>query len=197
MFSRSFPRSLFVAATSLVLAFATSANAVTTASFYDDAATQSGLRFTLSTAAENAFEVLVSQSGNYDSTPSLVGQMFTVHPPNDAKELAFVNNNLVAGDTAFTSLGTKDDSVGNVFTTAAAYVLLKIGGGSTLATALIHNTSGVEQTYTFTGLQASGLSHINQFGSAVSSVPLPAGFLLLLTGMGGLLLVGRGRSKAA
>lgn len=195
---RTFLRSTFVAviATCAMTLSLSAANAATFATFYDDATTQTGARFNLITTTDNAFEVLVAQSGIYDSTAPLFGQMFTVHPPNDATELAFVNNNLVAGDSPFAS-GTKDDGVGNNFITSAKYILLKIGGGSTLATALIHNISGGTLDIDFGQLgTGSGLSHITEYGS-VTPVPLPAGFLLLIGGLGALMVAGHRKPKSS
>ncbi|MES0810064.1 hypothetical protein ABLO27_11330 [Roseibium sp. SCPC15] len=194
---KTFLRNTFAAviATCAMTLSLSAANAATFATFYDDAASETGARFNLITTTDNAFEVLVAQPSIYDSTAPLIGQMFTVHP-NDPSELAFVNNNLVAGDGPFTS-GTKDDGVGNNFITSARYILLKIGGGNSLATALIHNISGGTLDIDFGQLgNGSGLSHITEYGS-VTPIPLPAGFLLLIGGLGTLMVAGHRKPKSS
>ncbi|MCV2881855.1 VPLPA-CTERM sorting domain-containing protein [Actibacterium sp. XHP0104] len=152
---------------------------------YDDAAAMTGLRGTLTCDA--GCEVLLLQPSTYSAT---VGQIFTVHPPNKATELAFVNNNLVPGDTAYTSY-VKDESPKSDFITSALYILFKLGGGNSDATFLVHNTSGgnLGLTWAPTKGTGSGLSHTSSFGGA--TIPLPASGLLLLGAIGGLTIARR------
>ena len=141
--------------------------------------------------------------GTWSSTR---GDMFTVHPPSDANELAFVNTYV---DPDFLANGTKDNSGATAFTSTALYILFKIGGGNEFATALIHNTSGGLLNFSFTQIATgSGLSHISEFGEAcppdffgcgppVNVIPLPAGLPLLLSALGiGAILRRKGRKQA-
>lgn len=139
---------------------------------------------------------LVQLGGNWSATTA---SMFTVHPPNDAIELAFVNGNT---PETFAS-GTKDESGNAPQNSNALYTLFKIGGGNTFATALVWNTSGGENSYSWNPYVAppslvqslqkenngNGLSHTNSFGEVgpeIPGVPLPAAGLMLLAGLGGL-----------
>lgn len=163
--------------------FGLAANA-STISIYDDAATNTDLRGTLTCSV--GCEVLISEPGTYSAVK---GQVFTVHPPNDATELAFVNANLTGGDTPYLT-GNKNESPGTSFTSSALYILFKIGNGNTFNAFLVHNTGG-NQLFTWAGNTASGLSHTNSFGGTVSPVPLPAAGFLLVAALGGLALVRR------
>ena len=114
---------------------------------------------------------------------STTAHMFTVHPPSDAHEEAWVGD--IAGED-FSGQTNKDETGNPPVNSTAEYILFKLGGGNELATALIRNVSGGAITYTFFDSgQAGGLSHTNSFGE-ISSVPLPASGLLL----GGMLLAG-------
>ncbi len=176
---------------------ASSASAmVVTADLFDDPVGMSGLRGTISSDG-GGFEVLVDTAPTWDATAPGVGGIFTVHPPNEANETAFVNANRNGGPAV--EFGQKiniDDIPGADgedfdFMSTAEYILLKIGGGNSLNVALIHNLSGGKLNLNFsTTAQASGLSHYTEFGET-SVVPLPAALPLLLTAIAGFGLVGR------
>jgi hypothetical protein len=121
--------------------------------------------------------------------------LFTVQRPNPKKELNFVN-----GQTGeFFETSVKTEKPGKMFSSAAAYILLKIGGGNSFNEALIHNTSGgvLEFTYKPAKGTGSGLSHITEYGDAAPApVPLPAAGGLLAAGMTGLLFLRRRRTGA-
>lgn len=101
--------------------------------------------------------------------------------------------NSLTGTTAFTT-GTKDPSYqGEVvqLTSSAEYLYFK---GGTVA-GVVYNTGGAGNVFTYAKLgqgKTSGpsLSHVTEFGE-VSAVPLPAGVVLLLTGVGGLAVTRR------
>jgi len=117
--------------------------------------------------------------------------LFTVHPPNDAIQAAWVGG--IVGED-FTGQVDKDETGTAPTGSMAEYVLFKLGGGNEYATALLRNVSGGAITYTFTetaktftkGKSAkksgAGLSHTNSFGSVVAT-PLPASGVLLGLGL--------------
>ncbi|MFN3262937.1 MAG: VPLPA-CTERM sorting domain-containing protein [Pikeienuella sp.] len=159
--------------------------------FYDDAALETGAQFTLDCAG---CEALIAEFGVYDPVK---GQMFTVSPPNDANEAAFVSANTLPLETFVGADKTDMGGVESVtFSSMAAYILFKIGGGQDMSVALIRNISGGEIDITFTKLAGSnGLSHINEFGTS-TAVPLPAAGWLLLTGLAGLGFAAKRRRAA-
>ncbi|WP_136685946.1 VPLPA-CTERM sorting domain-containing protein [Falsirhodobacter xinxiangensis] len=128
-------------------------------------------------------------SGAYSMTRA---DVFTAHP-SKASELAFVNGKT---GSMFEDL-VKDEDPGNSFTSAAAYILLKIGGGNTFNVALIKNTSGGLLSFTYEGGKRSGLSHVSEFGMATppAPVPLPAAGGLMAAGMIALGLLRRRRAS--
>lgn len=120
--------------------------------------------------------------------------MFTIHPPNDAIEEAWVGS--IAGED-FSGQSNKDETGAAPTSSLAEYVLFKLGGGNELATTLLRNVSGGAITYTFTQTgTAAGLSHTNVFGE-VAAVPVPAsGALLGLGLLAGGTFVARRRRKS-
>lgn len=161
--------------------------------FYNDASSTTDARFTLGCGSVDGdcaglLAALISASPTYyDSTNSLVGQMFDLGNSGDATVLAFVNANIVGGNS-FTS-GTKDESGNIIFTTSADYFLIKTGNKSGLSNALVHNLSGGSLTLYFTAFSGSGtgLSHIVEFGNESVTVPEPATLGMFGTGV---LLIG-------
>jgi hypothetical protein len=111
-----------------------------------------------------------------------------------AADLFYLANNSLATELAFVNAvvdpdfltGTKTDGTGGsmIFTSMAEYILIKIGASPDMA--LIHNTSGVSQTYTYTAFsgEGAGLSHYTEFGG--TEIPLPAAGFLLFAGLGAL-----------
>lgn len=184
---------------------ATSASAmIVSADLYNDPFGLTGLRGTISSDGDG-FEVLVANDPAviWDATAPGIGGIFTNHPPNEANETAFANANRNGGpEVAFTTKTDLDDIPGADgenfdFMSTAEYILLKIGGGNTLNTALIHNLSGGILNLNFsTDAQGSGLSHYTEF-SQTSVVPLPAALPLLLTAIAGFGFVGRCKKKMA
>jgi hypothetical protein len=126
-------------------------------------------------------------------------KLFAVNPPNDTNEKNFVNS---ATGSSFGN-GTKTEVANGdnySFFTDALYILMKIGGGggSTPATFLIHNTfgQGLKITWNSVSGGGNGLSHYNEFGTALPPVPLPATGVLLIGALGGLAAVRRRRRAA-
>jgi hypothetical protein len=126
---------------------------------------------------------------------SVAADLFYLANNSDASELAFVNAVLNPDVAA----GTRTDTFGAssyTFTSSALYLLLKIGTSPDMA--LIWNTSGQAQTYTYLGFpqEGAGLSHISEYGGNVS-VPEPETLLLLVPGMLAMALRLRRRTVAA
>ncbi|MDH2327366.1 hypothetical protein QCN27_10850 [Cereibacter sp. SYSU M97828] len=119
--------------------------------------------------------------------------VFSVHP-SDKGELTFVNGKT---NEMFEQI-TKNESPGVTFSSTAAYILLKIGGGNRFNAALVKNTSGGLLTLAYAAEKRSGLSHVSEFGTAVppAPVPLPAAGGLLAAGMVALGLLRRRRASA-
>ncbi|RKF12435.1 VPLPA-CTERM sorting domain-containing protein [Roseovarius spongiae] len=166
-----------------------------TITFYDDPAGPADKRGTLTCSV--ACSALFSTPGTYNTT---VGGVFTVHPPNETTQTNFVNANLKAGDSSFlVADADKTEPAPSSFSTDALYILLKIGGGHTLNSLLVRNDSGAGGLeLSWDGESASGLSHYTEFGELpITTIPLPAGGLLLLTALGGLGIAARRRRKAA
>src|SRR5262245_60019678 len=154
----------------------------------------------------------VACSGLLSSLPS--GE----YPPNvpsvltndgwstSSADLFYLANNSEAGELAFVNAvidpdfaqGTYTDGGGASsfsFTSAALYILLKIGTSPDIA--LIWNTSGGSQTYSYTAYRAegAGLSHLVEYGGPVG-VPEPETLLLLVPGVLAIVLRKRRRAVA-
>ena len=122
---------------------------------------------------------------------------------NPGTELSVVNDFLaLAGNNGdvFTS-GTKTAAGGAssvVFISSAKYILLTVGKDPRVG--LLWNTGGLNNKFTFsqTG-KGAGFSHYTEYGGTTTSqsgiVPLPAGGLFLLTGLGGLIVLRRRRKS--
>jgi hypothetical protein len=144
-------------------------------------------------------------SGHYDAdVPDVLSQsgfsseyadVFYLANNSDAAELAFVNA-VINPDYA---TGVRTDTGGlssYTFSSAAVYILLKIGATPDMA--LIWNTSGQAQTYSYLGFpqEGAGLSHITEYGGP-TSVPEPETLLLLVPGVLALALRLRRRPAVA
>ena len=144
-------------------------------------------------------------SGHYDSdVPNVLSQsgfssenadVFYLANNSDAAELAFVNA-VISPDYA---TGVRTDTGGLssfTFTSAAMYILLKIGATPDMA--LIWNTSGQAQTYSYLGFpgEGAGLSHFTEYGGP-TGVPEPETLLLLAPGVLALALRLRRRRAVA
>ena len=215
-------RKLSLALGSAALALGTAGQlSAATITFYDNPGTLTGQRGTLScTNAGCGFEALLASPGSYSSHK---GGIFTVHPPNETNQTAFVNDNRKSGDAAFSVPDAdKTENAPSSFSSSALYVLLKIGGGDDFQSLLIRNTSGTVLDLTWAGftgpstaeprtgrgrdksdkddekVTGSGLSHYTEFGSLpppppTPAIPVPAAGWLLLGGLGALGAMARAR----
>jgi len=144
-----------------------------------------GLLSTLPSGSYDSIMPDVSTAGGWSSTSA---DLFYLPSDSEATETAFVNE-VIDGNLP---TGTKTSGNGGLswtFTSAAMYILLKIGSEPNMA--LLWNTSGVLQTYTFSGVAGtgSGISH-------VLGVPEPETLLLLLPGVAAMAM-GMRRRKVA
>jgi len=142
-------------------------------------------------------------SGPYDanvpdvSTQSgfsaLYADLFYLGNNGDAAELAFVNAVL----NPDVPLGVRTDTNGATsysFTSSALYLLLKIGTNPDMA--LIWNTSGQAQTYSYSAFpgEGAGLSHITEYGRRVTTVAEPEALALFGVGLLAIAFVRRRRT---
>jgi hypothetical protein len=187
---------IFSASLAIGVLFANAANAVPI-TLYGSYTNSTGLydadddrgQVTCSVSCEGLLSSLPSGSYGPDVPSVLTADGFST----DSADLFHLANNSEAGELAFVNAVIDPDFVSGAatdaggassfsFTSAALYILLKIGASPDIA--LIWNTSGGEQTYSYTGLRAegAGLSHYVEFGGPVS-VPEPETFLLLAPGV--------------
>ena len=150
-----------------------------------------GLLSSLTTGTYDSVVPDVSTAAGFSTSSA---DLFYLASDSEAVETAFVNA-VINPD-----LPTGVQTAGNgglsfTFTSAAMYILLKIGSDPNIA--LLWNTSGQAQTYTYTGLTGSGagLSHYLELGGPVS-VPEPETLMLLLPGIAAMAL-GMRRRKVA
>ena len=152
----------------------------------------SGLQSSLLTGS---YDSVVPEVSTADGFSPGSADLFYLSSHSDSVETAFVN--AVISPDLPTGVRTDTNNVLNfTFTSAAMYILLKIGTNPDVA--LIWNTSGQAQTYTYTGFTASGagLGHVMEFGGPVS-VPEPETLLLLLPGVAAMAMGMRRRKVAA
>ena len=145
----------------------------------------SGLLSTLPSGTYSSTMPDVSTAGGFDGSSA---DLFYLPNDSEAPETAFVHD----GIDGNLPTGTKTSGNGSLsftFTSAAMYILLKIGSDPNMA--LLWNTSGGLQTYTYYGEpgSGSGLSH-------VLGVPEPETLLLLLPGVAAMAM-GMRRRKVA
>lgn len=125
---------------------------------------------------------------------TLYADLFYLGNNSEASELAFVNAVL----NPDYSTGTRTDTGGATsysFTSSALYLLLKIGASPDMA--LIYNSSGQTQTYSYTAYpgEGAGLSHLTEYGRLVK-VPEPETFALFGAGLLAMAFVRRRRTAA-
>ena len=184
----------FAGAMALASLFSSSAQA-NTISFYNDAATLDTLRFTLSCSLG-----CTAWTGPANTFSSTVGDLFTLANQGDAFEIAAINTK--AGTSFDSSTFVKTPGSGEAFSfiSNSLYLLIKIGKSPDIAV-IMSNGLGNAFDFLATKGTGSGFSHVSGLGTAPDispdPVPLPAPLLLLLSGLGGLGLLGRMRRKTA
>jgi len=151
-----------------------------------------GCQALLSSLPTGIYDPEVPNVSTADGFSASMGDLFWLANDSLASELGFLNA-VVDPDLV---TGTKTDGGGaeNIsFTSAARYILLKIGADPNIA--LIYNPSGLEQTYSYSGFagEGAGLSHYTAFGPPEISVPEPGSLALLGLGLIGIGVVSRRR----
>ena len=142
----------------------------------------------LSSLPSGSYVSVVPEVNTADGFSTSSADLFHLGSDSEATETAFVNDVVDANWPT----GVKTDGNGSLnftFTSAAMYILVKIGRDPNIA--LLWNTTGQIQTYTWTGLPGSGagLSHI-------LGVPEPESLLLLLPGVAAIAMAMRRRKVA-
>lgn len=145
----------------------------------------------LSSLASGVYSPSVPDVSTADGFSVTAADLFHLANNSEATELAFVN---LFADPDFAT-GTNTDAGGASkfsFTSAAEYILLKIGANPDVA--LIWNSSGLAQTYSYTGFagEGAGLSHFTEFGRV--SVSEPGTLALFGFGLAGLVAIRRRRA---
>lgn len=151
--------------------------------FYNDGGNSAEARFSISCTL--GCEGYIFSSSTFD--PSL-GSITAF--PSGAQNIATAVNTATGEDYS----PQPEIAPSSMFESSAAYITIKIGGGggngggNTNSFALLKNTGGEGNKFTFTELMSgAGFSHYREFGSTMSPVPLPAAAWMLLVGLGGLL----------
>jgi hypothetical protein len=146
----------------------------------------------LSNLASGIYPATVPDASTADGWSGTAVDAFAIPSNSPTTEVGFVNAVLGTSFAAGTHVLGNSGSMS--FTSSAAYILIAIGQSPDML--LISNTSGVEQTFTWTAFDASGagLSHYTEFGMA--NVPLPAAGFLLFGALGGLGFIARRKRKA-
>ena len=122
----------------------------------------------------------VPQVDTADGWSSNQADLFYLANNGIATELTFINE--FAEPDYSNATKTPTGGVSNYdFMSSSEYELFKLGAGPNMF--LIHNTSGLEQLYSYTGFSGlgSGLSHITSVASV--SVPEPGSLALLGAGL--------------
>jgi hypothetical protein len=141
--------------------------------------------------ATGIYEPGVPDATNADGWSGTAADAFYLANNSVASETEYVN--AVAGTSFSTETKTDGGGVTSAsFFSLAQYILIKFGADPNVV--VIRNTSGVGQTYSWSGFEAEGggLRHYTEFGEV--PIPLPAAGWLLLAGVGGLAAM---RRKAA
>ena len=166
----------------IALSFVLPANAATL-NFYNDAATQTTLRFTLDcTGSCTAWDGV-----DFAGTD---GDLFDLANASEALELSTVNS--ITGESFASLTKTQFGTSNAMFTSSAEYILIKIGSSPNVG--IIQNLTA-DNKFTFTQIgRGAGLSHVSEFGKTTTVVPLPAAGFLLLSAVG---LLGFSRRRKA
>ena len=121
-------------------------------------------------------------AGGLSSTTALAQDFGNANETTEVNQLNALLG-LVPPDL-FTVADANREGNASPFTFSGQYVALKVGQ----MTAYLFNSAGVEQTVTYSGNPAGGLSHKTFIGELppTPTIPLPAAGWLLIAGLGGL-----------